>query len=457
MKKNDVIAMLERLKTEEVFSGFEIKASENSLVRRFDWGWQKLVLEYKHSWDLERKDLAVVIEPVYEVRFNAYHKWFEKYSPYDLRDQRARYTVAFTETMLDKPRTFLGFRFLENGEGYEADFEAMKNDVLRHASQVFGRFQTLKDLYDYRMEVLWSEDTKRLRHSGDWIFEDMFLTKVVSPENYPVVKQAILERLQAIYDNVYTRSSHTEYFYAKADEIIAYLETLTLDNIPKRVKTGKAKAEKPKTKPTMKLSEKEKIIKDVKRAIGKKYGYKQHDYINWKIKDGYFFCLDTLHVVCTRLEVKPVYMDDLYWKIIYPHKDTKLPDSLRGNGTLSYLGKKIWEKRFPEELDMNFTTELCEQIWEDVYRKAEEEVESFLKKYPHPSDFPRFIEGNEKTPVLTQMLIKIYEGKYEEVYRMAKGYIDQGKIGSQVWVMEDGTDKGEYEFILDYCLAAGAK
>ena len=37
MKKNDVIAMLERLKTEEVFSGFEIKASENSLVRRFDW------------------------------------------------------------------------------------------------------------------------------------------------------------------------------------------------------------------------------------------------------------------------------------------------------------------------------------------------------------------------------------------------------------------------------------
>ena len=55
MKKNDVIAMLERLKAEEVFSGFEIKASENSLVRRFDWGWQKLVLEYKHSWDLERK------------------------------------------------------------------------------------------------------------------------------------------------------------------------------------------------------------------------------------------------------------------------------------------------------------------------------------------------------------------------------------------------------------------
>ena len=55
------------------------------------------------------------------------------------------------------------------------------------------------------------------------------------------------------------------------------------------------------------------------------------------------------------------------------------------------------------------------------------------------------------------MLIKIYEGNYDEVYRMAKGYIDQGKIGSHVWVMEDGTNKGEYEFILDYCWAAGAK
>ena len=80
-----------------------------------------------------------------------------------------------------------------------------------------------------------------------------------------------------------------------------------------------------------------------------------------------------------------------------------------------------------------------------------------MKKYPHPVDFPRFIEGNEKIPVLTQMLIKIYEGKYDEVYRMAKGYIDQGEIGSHVWVMEDGTNKGEYEFILDYCLAVGAK
>ena len=49
MKKNDVMAMLERLKTEEVYSGFEIKASENSLVRRFDGGWQKLVLKYQHS------------------------------------------------------------------------------------------------------------------------------------------------------------------------------------------------------------------------------------------------------------------------------------------------------------------------------------------------------------------------------------------------------------------------
>ena len=238
----------------------------------------------------------------------------------------------------------------------------------------------------------------------------------------------------------------------KKNDVIAML-----DHIPKRAKAGQAKSEKPKPQSTMKLSEKEKIIKDVKKTIGKKYGYKQNDSINWKIMDGYFFCLDTLHVVCTRLEVKPVYMDDLYWKIIYPHKDTKLPDSLRGNGTLSYLGKKIWEKRFPEELNIYFTTELCEQTWEDVYRKVEEEVESFLKKYPHPVDFSRVIEGNEKIPVLTQMLIKIYEGKYEEVYRMAKGYIDYGEIGSNVWVMEDSTKRGEYEFILDYCLAAGMK
>ena len=76
----------------------------------------------------------------------------------------------------------------------------------------------------------------------------------------------------------------------------------------------------------MKASEIEKIAKTIRRTIGKKYGFRQRDYINWKIKDGYFFELDTTYVVNTELRVKPLFMDDLYWKIIYPHKEMKLSD-----------------------------------------------------------------------------------------------------------------------------------
>lgn len=43
----------------------------------------------------------------------------------------------------------------------------------------------------------------------------------------------------------------------------------------------------------MKGREIEKIAKDIRRSTGRSYKYKQSDYINWKIKDGYFFCLHT--------------------------------------------------------------------------------------------------------------------------------------------------------------------
>ena len=43
----------------------------------------------------------------------------------------------------------------------------------------------------------------------------------------------------------------------------------------------------------MKHSEKEKYIKNARKSVGRKYKFRQSDYVNWKIKDGFFFCLVT--------------------------------------------------------------------------------------------------------------------------------------------------------------------
>ena len=232
MNKNDDIAMLERLKSEKSFSDFKLKKSDKSLIRKFDWGWQKISFDHYNGFDPDRKDLALVVKPSYNVRFNIYHKWFEKYSPINLKDQRERDTVGFDEVMLGKPKTFLGFYFLESREDYEEDYEVLKKDVIEHASYIFNRFQTLKDVYDYRIGELLSGNLRQFRHGSDWIFEDLFLARIVSPQNYQYVKRKILERLEAIYNNIYTRSDYVEMYYAKASEIIAYLESIPIDNIP---------------------------------------------------------------------------------------------------------------------------------------------------------------------------------------------------------------------------------
>ena len=114
----------------------------------------------------------------------------------------------------------------------DLDYENMKNSILEHASYVFSSFQTLKEVYDYRIGDLLSGNLKRFSHGGDWIFEDLYLARIVSPQSYPKVKQVILEQLEAIYNNIFTRSSDVELYYAKASEIITYLESIPVDNIP---------------------------------------------------------------------------------------------------------------------------------------------------------------------------------------------------------------------------------
>lgn len=202
----------------------------------------------------------------------------------------------------------------------------------------------------------------------------------------------------------------------------------------------------------MKFKEIEKIANNIRKTISKTYGFKQSGYINWKIKDGYFIYLDTLHIIKTELKIKPVYLDDLYWKIIYPHKKTKFPDSLRGNGQLSYLSEKIWEEWFPKNLKTDFSSEQYEQIITDVFHKAETEINSFLQKYPQPIFFGQYMIDNNRSSILSEVLVLINDKKFQEASQLARICIKKEPHVLNSYKMEDMTIKSEYEFILEYCL-----
>ena len=211
----------------------------------------------------------------------------------------------------------------------------------------------------------------------------------------------------------------------------------------------------------MKGREIEKIANDIRRAVGKTYKYKQSDYINWKIKDGYFFCLDAplmydrkTYFMHPELSVKPVYMDDMYWKIIYPHREMKLPDSRRGNGQLHYLAERIWKESTPKTLHTEFSAEEFERTMTDIFVKSEREIEAFLQKYPHPDLFGKFMAEDGFSCALSEVLILINEEKFTEAAQFAKERIAKNKGITNFYVIGEGEnrrEKSEFEFIWEYC------
>ena len=64
----------------------------------------------------------------------------------------------------------------------------------------------------------------------------------------------------------------------------------------------------------MTRKELKKKIADERRRQGRKYGFRQSAYINFKVESGYFFCIYNFSGNF-KLTVKPMYADDLWWEI----------------------------------------------------------------------------------------------------------------------------------------------
>ena len=59
----------------------------------------------------------------------------------------------------------------------------------------------------------------------------------------------------------------------------------------------------------------EKVSNKCRKQVAKSFGWKQCDYLNWKIDSGYYFSLCHLVLEQVELSVKPYFIDDLWWDI----------------------------------------------------------------------------------------------------------------------------------------------
>ena len=65
----------------------------------------------------------------------------------------------------------------------------------------------------------------------------------------------------------------------------------------------------------MKRGELRRLNDSARRKISRNFGFRQSGYINWIVKEGYFFCLQHLDFASVHLNAKPMYADDLWWDI----------------------------------------------------------------------------------------------------------------------------------------------
>ena len=208
----------------------------------------------------------------------------------------------------------------------------------------------------------------------------------------------------------------------------------------------------------------EKLDDNTRRQVGREFGFRQNSYINWKVEQGYFFCLEHLiayHLANTTtiLTVKPLYADDLWWEIFDCQECLKAPMSLRGVGafavpsqTISDYGA-IAQKIFAENIDENSAEEL-DVIWHEIFEAVASDIERFLQENPDPD---RFVPDESRVSLnyggLLSLMALIRQGREEEAVAIIRERQGKGECCGLVAgaVDDDEEDEDGYDFILKWC------
>ena len=123
----------------------------------------------------------------------------------------------------------------------------------------------------------------------------------------------------------------------------------------------------------------EKKEKAVLKSIARQHGWRQSSYIEWKIESGYFLCLDVDilgYVLCNiSLEIKPLFIDDLWWDVFNMSSNKNEPMSLRGIGCFAVRAPRIAKY---DVLDPNhaldYSQASIENKLEDVFKSIDKDI-----------------------------------------------------------------------------------
>lgn len=159
------------------FSKYKFRKRDASFLLKTKGG--KYIIELDH-W-MDETTSSLVIYPIYGIRFDILHKWFEKFSIKSLQDQRDRASISFSGDMLSLQDKFY---FSLDGENIQPTLIIFK-PISKMRRVCFKEYSALDKLYEKTILPILNGSATLPNVGADWIFIDLALCKLVSPSNFP--------------------------------------------------------------------------------------------------------------------------------------------------------------------------------------------------------------------------------------------------------------------------------
>lgn len=156
----------------------------------------------------------------------------------------------------------------------------------------------------------------------------------------------------------------------------------------------------------------EKISNKCRKQVAKRLGWKQNDYLNWKVDSGYYFSLCHLVLEHVELSVKPYFIDDLWWDIFELPECKQGPKSLRGNGAFAVPDVHLKEYVvFDTGKIPVYKEDDVVSRWEDTFNTVDADIARFISENPNPDSFCPMGRTNR----IYDLLMDIHSGNFDQV------------------------------------------
>ena len=171
---------------------------------------------------------SLSIRPVYGVKFEILTKWFEKFSWMPLKVQRDNSDLIFGEIEGITRGWMNTYEFNKDGIGYPKSLRILREDLVNASKFIFSKYDSLDSMYKFEVIPL-LDGTRKLSagNLGDtWIFIYLRLCQLVSPKDYPKLKEILMKHFNFMYQRGEPNIELLVNKVGSIDKILAYLDYL---------------------------------------------------------------------------------------------------------------------------------------------------------------------------------------------------------------------------------------